>query len=51
MAMTEQGLSASADDKLLKVARTIVDLRERDTLLSERVAESIQYRCLGRNIW
>jgi len=51
MAMKELRLSARAYFKILKIARTIADLAEEETVLSEHIAEAIQYRTLDRQWW
>jgi magnesium chelatase family protein len=47
-AMDKLALSARAYTRILKVARTIADLDDRDALSSAHVAEAIQYRSLDR---
>ena len=49
--VNEQGLSARAHDKILRVARTIADLDDADDIRQEHVGEAVNYRMLDRRFW
>ena len=50
-AMGNMNFSARAHDRILKVARTLADLRGLEKIDADCVLEAVNYRTLDRNLW
>jgi magnesium chelatase family protein len=50
-AMGQMNFSARAHDRILKVARTLADLKEADKIDADSILEAVNYRTLDRNLW
>jgi len=49
--MSQMSFSARAHDRILKVARTLADLKGLERIDGDSVLEAVNYRTLDRNLW
>lgn len=49
--MSEMNFSARAHDRIIKVARTLTDLKGLERIDADSVLEAVNYRTLDRNLW
>lgn len=50
-AMERMNLSARAHDRIIKMARTVADIKGSENILPEHIAQAIGYRALDRTNW
>ncbi len=50
-AVNDNGLSARAHDKILRVARTVADLDDSEAIEAHHLFEALNYRMLDKQIW